>query len=71
MKKTILFFALVFAVGIHKIQSQTIYGQVYDTTDDTPLSGATIYLNGTSIGTISDDNKQKIICWINDGAPNN
>jgi len=36
------------------VSAQNIYGYVYDTTTDTPLPGATVYINGTTIGTITD-----------------
>ncbi len=36
------------------LNGQTIYGQVYDSSINTPLEGATVYLNGTSLGTISN-----------------
>lgn len=34
--------------------AQNIYGYVYDTSRDNPLPGATVYLNGTTIGALSD-----------------
>lgn len=55
MKTNQIVLALVFFLSINSIVlAQTIYGRVYDTTKDKPLSGATVYLNGTTIGTLTD-----------------
>lgn len=52
---------LLFALGSLTVNSQTILGYVYDQEKGTPLAGATVYLNGTTIGTLSDFDGKFII----------
>lgn len=53
LKITLSLFFLLF-LNTHISHTQTIYGKVYDTKKGQPLVGATVYINGTSIGTITD-----------------
>ncbi|MDC8004027.1 carboxypeptidase-like regulatory domain-containing protein [Aureisphaera galaxeae] len=46
---------------VSKISAQRIQGYVYDTNTDTPLMGASVYLNGTTVGTLSDENGKFVI----------
>lgn len=41
--------------------SQTIYGYVYDTEKGTPLMGASVYLNGTTYGSLTDEEGRFLI----------
>lgn len=52
--KITLSFLFISIFAVTTIYAQTIYGRVYDTKQGQPLEGATVYLNGTSIGTITD-----------------
>jgi len=52
--KITLSFLFISIFTVTTIYAQTIYGRVYDTKQGQPLEGATVYLNGTSIGTITD-----------------
>ena len=52
-KCTLIIFLICFLLPI-SITAQTIYGQVYEGDTNAPLEGASIYLNGTSIGTLSN-----------------
>lgn len=54
-KKYILIVTLFCTAFNAHIKAQNIFGEVYDTEKGTPLVGATVYLNGTSIGTITND----------------
>lgn len=59
LKNLFTFIAILLLVP--KISAQTIQGYVYDTTNGNPLFGASVYLNGTTIGTLSDENGKFII----------
>lgn len=52
---------LLLVLGSFPLNSQTILGYVYDQEKGTPLAGATVYLNGTTIGTLSDFDGKFII----------
>ena len=61
MKQVLYSFVLLFCLFTWNGFGQIIYGYVYDTAKDTPLSGASVYINGTTIGTISDDEGRFLI----------
>ncbi len=54
MKKSILLF--VFYLLVQNINGQIIEGQVINKATNEPLMGASIYFNGSTIGTLSDEN---------------
>ncbi len=54
MKKLLLVFFLSLAVMVQYSFSQTIKGKVVDETSGEPVIGASVYLKGTTYGTITD-----------------
>ncbi|PQB05264.1 carboxypeptidase-like regulatory domain-containing protein [Aureitalea marina] len=54
-------FIILFFLLSLSLRSQTILGYVYDQEKGTPLVGATVYLNGTTIGTLTDFDGKFII----------
>ncbi len=61
MKETRFILAVLLLFPLLQIEAQAIYGYVYDTTKGNPLPGATVYLNGTTYGTISDQDGRFLI----------
>jgi len=53
MKKIILIFCLITSFSVVFAQQKSVTGRVTDETND-PVPGATVVVNGTSIGTITD-----------------
>jgi hypothetical protein len=56
MKKILILFILVTAIGLHAYAQNTVTGIVRDSINNSPLVGATILIKGTTIGAISDFN---------------
>ena len=52
MKKTLLLMGLLFSV-LQVFSQRTITGKVTDEKDGTPLSGVSVTVKGTSIGTVT------------------
>lgn len=54
-QKIIVFILFLSLIGMNTSYSQTISGNIYDTKKGEPLVGATVYINGSSIGTITNE----------------
>ncbi len=56
MKKIILSFAIIFAIGFNPLwaQTQLIKGTVKAESDGVPLPGVTVLIKGTTMGTVTD-----------------
>ena len=54
-KKLILFLVYLFiSIGLVTAQSRKVTGVVISSEDDLPIVGATILINGSSTGTVTD-----------------
>ena len=66
MRNIAVIIVLVGCIGT--IHCQTVTGTVYDQSNNSPLSDAAVYINGTSIGTISDIDGHFILDVSNYGS---
>ena len=65
-----LFLLLNFSSAFAQTQSAVIFGAVTDSVSGTPLTGANIWLKGTSLGAASDLEGRYIIRGIDPGSYN-
>ena len=60
-----MFALLVASIGIASAQTLTVTGTVVAESDGQPVVGAYVLVNGTTLGTITNENGELLSCYAN------